>query len=46
MTEVNPIRVEIGTHFAVMEYDDGTHEMYWDDDVLLEEVRAAIASVE
>lgn len=41
-TEINPIRVEIGTHFAVMEYDDGTVEMYWDDDKLLEEIRAAL----
>lgn len=38
-------KVEIGTHFAVIHYEDGTHEMHWDDDKLLEEVRAAIASV-
>jgi regulator of sigma D len=39
-------KVEIGTHLAVIQYEDGTYEMYWDDDKLLEEVREAIASVE
>ena len=48
MTEKKEVwpKVEIGTHFAVMEYEDGTHEMYWDDEKLLEEVREAIKSVE
>ena len=34
MTQTKEVwpKVEIGTHFAVMEYEDGTHEMYWDDE--------------
>lgn len=47
MTKTKQIwpKVEIGTHFAVMEYEDGTYEMYWDDEKLLEEVQEAISSL-
>lgn len=38
--------VIIGTHLTVIEYEDGRTELVWDDDALLEEVRAALASVE
>lgn len=37
--------VVIGTHLTVTEYEDGRTELQWNDDALLEEVRAAIASV-
>jgi hypothetical protein len=39
-------KVVIGTHLSVITYETGEVEMIWDDDKLLEEVRAAIASVE
>jgi len=39
-------KVVIGTHLSVITYENGEVEMIWDDDKLLEEVRAAIASVE
>lgn len=38
--------VIIGTHLTVVEYEDGTYEMIWDDDQLLKEVQEAIASVQ
>lgn len=38
--------VTIGTHLTVTEYEDGRTELEWRDDVLLKEVREAIASVE
>ncbi len=31
----------IGTHLTVIEYEDGSTELIWDDDKLLEEVREA-----
>jgi hypothetical protein len=39
-------KVEIGTHLAVIHYEDGQYELHWDDEVLLQEVKDAIASVE
>jgi hypothetical protein len=36
--------VTIGTHLTVTEYADGRRELAWDDEALLKEVRAAIAS--
>jgi hypothetical protein len=39
-------KVVIGTHLSVITYENGEVEMIWDDDKLLEEVRAAIASIE
>jgi regulator of sigma D len=39
-------KVNIGTHLSVIDYEDGSHELIWDDDKLLEEVREAIQSVE
>lgn len=34
-----------GNHLTVTEYEDGRTELEWDDEALLQEVRAAIASV-
>lgn len=31
----------IGTHLTVIEYEDGSTELIWDDDKLLEEIREA-----
>ena len=38
-------KVTVGNHLTVTEYEDGRTELVWDDDQLLKEVRAAIASV-
>lgn len=38
--------VTVGTHLTVTEFEDGRTVLAWDDEVLLQEVRAAIASVE
>ena len=38
--------VIIGRHLIVTEFEDGRTELTWDDEALLQEVRAAIASVE
>lgn len=35
-----------GTHLTVKTFEDGRTELVWDDEALLNEVRAAIASVE
>lgn len=35
-----------GTHLTVKTFEDGHTELVWDDDALLAEVRAAIASAE
>lgn len=35
-----------GTHLIVIEYEDGSTELYWDDEALEHEVREAIESVE
>ena len=35
-----------GNHLTVTTHPDGRTELEWDDDALLEEVRAALASVE
>ena len=35
-----------GSHLTVKTFEDGSTELVWDDDRLLEEVRQAIASVE
>ena len=37
-------KVVIGTHLSVITYENGEVELIWDDDKLLEEVRAAIES--
>ena len=39
-------KVTVGTHLTITEYEDGKTELQWDDDALLQEVRAALASVE
>jgi hypothetical protein len=39
-------KIEIGTHLTVTKYENGVVTMEWDDDQLLKEVKAAIASVE
>ena len=39
-------KVVIGTHLSVITYENGEVELIWDDDKLLEEVRAAIESVQ
>lgn len=38
--------VIIGRHLTVIEFEDGTTKLEWDDEALLKEVREAIASVE
>ena len=38
-------KVVTGTHLTVTTHPDGRTEMKWDDEVLLQEVRAAIASL-
>ena len=35
-----------GTHLTVIEQEDGSTELIWDDEQLLKEVREALASVE
>ncbi len=39
-------KVVKGNHLSVITHENGEVEMIWDDEKLLEEVRAAIASVE
>lgn len=39
-------KVTVGTHLTVTEHEDGKTELLWDDEQLLKEVRAAIASIE
>lgn len=47
ISEVSDLPVVVkGTHLTVTTYKDGTTELEWDDEQLLKEVRAAIASVE
>jgi hypothetical protein len=43
-TEVWP-KVDKGTHLTVYTYENGSTELVWDDDALLDQVRKAIASV-
>ena len=38
--------VTIGTHLIVTEYEDGRTELTWDDEALLQEVKAAILKAE
>lgn len=38
-------KVTVGTHLTVTEHEDGRTELVWDDEQLLKEVQAAIASV-
>ena len=38
--------VTIGTHLTVTEHEDGRTELTWDDEALLQEVRAAILKAE
>ena len=38
--------VTIGTHLTVTEHEDGRTELTWDDEALLQEVKAALAIVE
>lgn len=38
--------VVVGSHLTVTTYPDGRTELVWDDEALLNEVRAAIASVQ
>ena len=38
--------VNKGTHLTVYTYEDGSTKLEWDDEQLLKEVRAAIATVE
>lgn len=42
---VNWPKVTVGSHLMVTEYEDGRTTLVWDDDALLAEVRAALASV-
>ena len=39
------VKVVKGNHLTVTTYPDGRTELEWDDDALLKEVQAAIASV-
>jgi hypothetical protein len=39
-------KITQGTHLIVIEEEDGTTELIWDDEALAREVREAIASVE
>ena len=39
-------KIEIGTHLTVITEENGNVELIWDDDMLLHEVREAIASVQ
>ena len=43
-TEVWPI-VDKGSHLTVYTYENGSTELVWDDDALMNDVRKAIASV-
>jgi hypothetical protein len=43
-TEVWP-KVDKGVHLTVYTYENGSTELVWDDDALLDQVRKAIASV-
>ena len=38
-------RITQGTHLTVRTFEDGRTELIWDDEVLLNEVKAAILSV-
>lgn len=38
--------VTVGNHLTVTEFEDGRTELKWDDEALLNEVRAAISTVE
>jgi hypothetical protein len=39
-------RITEGSHLKVIEHENGRRELVWDDDALMKDVRAAIASVE
>lgn len=39
-------KITQGSHLTVITHEDGSTELKWDDDALLREVKAAIASVE
>lgn len=39
-------KIKQGTHLTVKTFEDGKTELVWDDEALLNEVRAAIKSVE
>ena len=43
---INSIGVGKGSHLTVTTFPDGRTELLWDDDALLEDVRAAILSAE
>lgn len=43
---INSIGVVKGSHLTVTTFPDGRTELLWDDDALLEDVRAAILSAE
>jgi hypothetical protein len=43
-TEVWP-NVDKGSHLTVYTYENGSTELVWDDDALMNDVRKAIASV-
>jgi hypothetical protein len=43
-SEVWP-KVDKGVHLTVYTYENGSTELVWDDDALLDQVRKAIASV-
>lgn len=38
--------VTVGSHLTVTTYPDGRTELLWDDEALLDDVRAALSSVE
>lgn len=39
-------KINQGTHLTVKTFEDGHTELIWDDEVLLQEVRQAIASLD
>ena len=47
ISEINDLpNIVKGSHLTVTTYSDGRTELEWDDEALLNEVRAALASVE
>jgi hypothetical protein len=39
-------RITEGSHLRIVEHENGRRELQWDDEALMRDVRAAIASVE
>ena len=39
-------KITVGSHLTVTEFEDGNTILAWDDDALLQEVKAALASAE